>query len=142
MGKTRPGKTTKRSVISGKRGKPILTKLFSGNLSDFKTALVSVDALPKRPKILSGDKGFDAQWLRNALRKRHIQSAIARRKTSQGKPRRKLTPVAQQRYKQRWKVERAIGWFDGFRRLVIRWERLPIVYQAFTSVAMILILLR
>ncbi len=128
--------------MTEKQGLPVIVKLFAGSQSDFNTALETVDALDKRPKVLSGDKGYDAQWLRIALIQRHIQSAIPRKDTPQGKPRRRLTKIAYQSFKKRWKVERSIAWFDGFRRLVIRWERLPIVYQAFTSVSTILILLR
>jgi transposase len=98
--------------------------------------------LPKRPKWLTGDRGYDAQWLRDALRERHIQAAIPRRKSSSGQSRRKLTQQAQQHFGHRWQVERGIGWFDGFRRLVVRWERHWQLYEAFHTLALIIILLR
>jgi transposase len=125
-----------------KHGWPVLGRLFAGNRSDFYLALPTVDCLPKHPRALAADKGFDAQWLRGALRKRHIQSAIPRRKTSSGKKRRSLSQSANAVSQNRWKVERGFAWLDGFRRLVTRWERYPSVYEAFLSVAIICILLR
>ncbi|WP_333782278.1 transposase, partial [Vampirovibrio chlorellavorus] len=77
-----------------------------------------------------------------ALRQGHIQSAIPRKKAPSGKKRRKLTESAKAIFKSRWKVERGFAWLDGFRRLVTRWEFYPEIYQAFTSVAIICILLR
>jgi transposase len=46
------------------------------------------------------------------------------------------------RYRRRWKIERTISWLGNFRRLLIRWERYPQMFQAFISVACIIILLR
>jgi transposase len=125
-----------------KHGWPVLGRLFAGNHSDFYLALPTVDSLPKRPGTLAGDKGFDAKWLREAPRQRHIQPAIPRRKTSSGKQRRSLSHSAKAASKNRWKVERGFAWLDGFRRLVTRWERYPSVFEAFLSVAIICILLR
>lgn len=48
----------------------------------------------------------------------------------------------QWRYKRRWTIERAIAWLGNFRRLLIRWERYPHIFQAFIHVACIMILLR
>lgn len=142
MGQTHGGKTTKRSVITEAHGWPVCCLLFSGNCSDFKTALPTVERLSVRPRKLSADRGYDAQWLRNALRQWHIQSAIPRKNSANGRKRRKLTESAQALFKNRWKVERGFSWLDGFRRLVIRWEYYPEMYQAFLSVAIICILLR
>ena len=142
MGQTHGGKTTKRSLMTGRRGWPIEVLVFAGNDSDFKTALPSIDSLPVRPGQLSADRGYDAQWVRNALRQRHIQSAIPRKNSPNGQKRRKLTESAQAIFNNRWQVERGFAWLDGFRRLVTRWEYYPEIYHAFLSVAIICILLR
>lgn len=142
MGQTHGGKTTKRSVITEAHGWPVCCLLFSGNSSDFKTALPTVERLSKRPQKLSADRGYDAQWLQNELRQWHIQSAIPRKNAANGRKRRKLTESAKVVFKNRWKVERGFAWLDGFRRLVTRWEYYPEMYHAFLSVAIICILLR
>jgi len=45
--------------------------LSEGQMSDFKGAGLMIDALPKA-KALLGDKGYDADWFRQALAKRNI----------------------------------------------------------------------
>ncbi len=45
-------------------------------------------------------------------------------------------------YRKRWVVERTFAWLDNFRRLVVRWERLQIMYEAFLTPSCILICLR
>ena len=45
-------------------------------------------------------------------------------------------------YKKRWRVERTFAWLDNFRRLVVRWERLAMMYEAFCILACIIICLR
>ena len=142
MGQTHGGKTTKRSVITETHGWPVFCLLFAGNCSDFKTALPTVERLSILPQKLSADRGYDAQWLRNALRKRHIQSAIPRKNSTNGRKRKRLTESAKAIFKNRWKVERGFAWLDGFRRLVTRWEFYPQMHHAFISVAIICILLR
>ena len=142
MGRTHGGKTTKRSVMTEGHGWPVGALLFTGNCSDFKTALPTIESLSVRPEKLSADRGYDAQWLRSVLRRWHIQSAIPRKNSPNGQKRRKLTTPAKTVFKNRWKVERGFAWLDGFRRLVTRWEYYPEIYHAFLSVAIICILLR
>ncbi len=45
--------------------------LSEGQMSDYKGAALMLDALP-RAKAMPGDKGYDADWFRNALIKRGI----------------------------------------------------------------------
>jgi len=142
VGQTHGGKTTKRSLITEAHGWPVCTLLFAGSCSDFKTALPTIESLSTRPEKLSADRGYDAQWFRDTLRQWHIQSAIPRKNSSKGQARRKLSTAAKIILKNRWKVERAFAWLDGFRRLVTRWEYYPEIYHAFLLVAIICILLR
>lgn len=82
-----------------------------------------VDAIPavkglkgrsrRRPYKLHADKGYDYARCRVHLRKRGILSRIARRGVES---REKLG-------KHRWVVERTHGWFAGFGKLRIRFER-------------------
>lgn len=46
------------------------------------------------------------------------------------------------RYRRRWVVERTFAWFGGFRRLLVRHERLTSMYCAFLYFAAALIALR
>ena len=42
-------------------------------------------------------------------------------------------------YAERFKVERTFAWLGNYRRLLIRWERLLIVYQGFFAFAVMLL---
>jgi transposase len=94
----------------------------------------------KHPERVLDDKACDS----DALRKRRATRGLA----LICPPRRnRVQPPLQdgrklRRYKRRWKVERTLAWFGNFRRLVVRWERYPLMYQAFFHMACLLITLR
>ena len=94
----------------------------------------------KNPKRLIYDLAADSDPLRKRLKKRGIE-LICPHKVNRRKPPtqdgRKL-----RRYKRRWKMERSIAWIGNFRRLVVRYERNLLMYQAFFHVACLLITLR
>jgi len=82
-----------------------------------------------KPRKVHADKGFDSQSNRDYLRKRGICSRIARRGIDSSE---KLG-----RY--RWVVERTFAWLHVFRRLRIRYERLPEIHEAFLALGCCLI---
>ena len=47
--------------------------LSEGQMSDFKGAALMIEAIPDA-KVLLGDRGYDANWFRNALTARGIES--------------------------------------------------------------------
>jgi transposase len=88
----------------------------------------------KRLKVLAADKGYDAKDLRNRLRKRGIRPQIPKRvwnpKEPRGRPKKKDIP--------RFQAERTFAWFQRkYRRLVVRWERLAICFNAFLAIAVL-----
>ncbi len=92
----------------------------------------------KRPKSLVADRGYDSRKFRRAMRSRGIRPCIPPRRY-QGK-RRPGRPLGEHReaYAQRWVVERTFAWLGNFRRLVVRYEHRLSVYQAFFTIACIL----
>lgn len=117
-----------------------------GNRHDRIHALETIDALPllrlrrrgreNRPTQLFADRGYDADWLRAALRERGITPNIPRkRKPGTGRTRDKNAH-------QRWPIERTNAWLHNYRRLNIRWERRPELYLAFAQLAASLIICR
>lgn len=54
--------------------------LSEGQMSDYKGAALMIDTLP-RAKVLLGDKGYDADWLRAALADRGIAACIPSKAT-------------------------------------------------------------
>jgi transposase len=75
----------------------------------------------RKPKCVQADRGYDSQAHRQVLRSRGIRHQIARRRTSHGS----------NLGKTRWVVERTIAWLHQFRRLRVRYERLPSIHEAF-----------
>ena len=80
-------------------GRPLTFFLSPGQMSDAKGALALLDALPPA-KILLGDKGYDADWFREALEEKGIAACIPARRGAQEPARhdRKL-------YRQRHRIE-------------------------------------
>jgi transposase len=90
---------------------------------------------PRKIKRLAADKGYDSEKLREFLRRKGIQPQIPRKKNA--KPRRGR-PVLMSA--PRFQVERAFSWLQRkFRRLVVRWERLPHCFNSFLSLGIIVI---
>ncbi|MBA3578132.1 MAG: transposase, partial [Sphingomonas sp.] len=73
--------------------------LSEGQMSDYKGAALMIDALPKADAML-GDRGYDADWFRDALSERGITPCIP------SKANRKV-PIPHDRilYRQRHKIE-------------------------------------
>ncbi|KMO24376.1 transposase [Methylobacterium indicum] len=86
----------------------------------------------RRPDTLHADKAHDAKVRRQECRARGIRPRIARRgiERSDGLGR------------HRWVVERSHAWFSRARRLPVRDERRPDIYEAFTFLQASLITLR
>jgi transposase len=92
------------------------------------------------PQRIIYDQACDSDPLRKRLATRGIDLICPHRRNRVKPPLqdgRKL-----RRYKRRWKVERTFAWLGNFRRPVVRWERHPVMYQAFFHVACLLITLR
>ncbi|MEW6104512.1 MAG: transposase [bacterium] len=93
--------------------------------------------LGKKPERLICDKAYDSDKFRRQLKKNGIE-LIAPHRSNRKKP--KLQDGrALRRYRKRWKIERSIAWIGNYRRLVIRWDRNIIIYQAFLHIACALI---
>ena len=73
--------------------------LSEGQMSDYKGAALIVDALPAAQHLLA-DRGYDADWFRQALHTKGIEPCIPSRKS-----RKILIKYDKKLYKQRHKVE-------------------------------------
>jgi hypothetical protein len=78
---------SKRHLICDGRGVPLGIRLTGANRNDSKQALALVDAIPPlqgergrpryRPECLVGDRGYDAESIRQGLRGRGIVPVLA-----------------------------------------------------------------
>lgn len=133
----RPG--SKHHILTDAQGIPLSVILTKANRNDVTQLLPLVQAIPpiagkpgrpqRKPDLVQADRGYDSNPHRAALKARGIQSQIARRRTQHGSGLGKT----------RWVVERTIAWLHWFRRLRIRYERLPRIHEAFLKIGCSLI---
>lgn len=84
------------------------------------------------PKAVAGDKGYSSRKNREFLRRRRIESVIAR-KTKE--PREEN--FDKQKYRRRNVVERVIGWLKINRRVATRYEKNALHYLAVVKIAIL-----
>jgi transposase len=80
-------------------GRPLIMLLSEGQMSDYKGAALMLPALPKAEELL-GDKGYDADWFRQALAERGITACIPS-KSNRKKPIEHDRTLYRQRHKSR-----------------------------------------
>ena len=150
MGKTKRGKGTKWMVVGDGQGLPLGIHLESASPAEVKLLEQTLDKVSvprcgpgrprKNPERIILDRAYDSDPLRKRLAQRGIEM-ICPHKINRVKPPtqdgRKL-----RRYKKRWIIERTIAWLGNFRRLVVRYERKIMQYQAFIHVACLIIIAR
>jgi len=127
------------SSICDGRGIPLAIQLTGANRNDSQQALALVDAIPLlqgrrgrprlRPDSVLGDRGYDAEAIRQGLRDRRIIPFLAKRNTEHGSGLGRW----------RWVVERTFAWLNQFRRLRVRYEKRADIHEAFLALGCILI---
>jgi transposase len=126
---------TKHTLMVNRAGVPLATRTAGANASDHTQILPVVMDFPRvggkpgRPKELPdevyADRGYDSEGTRGLLRWLGIEPRIARRGEAHGSGLGKV----------RWVVERTISWVKGLRRMRVRYDRLGVVRDAFTTLA-------
>lgn len=91
--------------------------LSEGQMSDYKGAALMIEALPPA-KAMLGDRGYDADWFRNALTARGITPCIPSRTN-----RKVHIPHDKLLYRQRHKIENMFGKLKDWRRIHTRYDR-------------------
>jgi transposase len=129
----KPG--TKHTLLVDRHGAPLEIRTAAANASDHTQIIPLVVDFPAvggqrgRPKELPdelyADRGFDSEATRWLLRWLGVEPHIGKRGTPHGSG---LGRV-------RWVVERTISWLKGLRRMRVRYDRLGVVRDAWTSLA-------
>ena len=130
---------SKRHVICDGQGAPLAIHLTGANRNDSQQTLALVDGIPAvqgtrgrpryRPDSALGDRGYDAEPIRQGLRDRGIVPLLAMCNTEHGSGLGRW----------RWVVERTFAWLNQSRRLRIRYEKRADIDEAFLALACILI---
>ncbi len=133
---------SKHHVLTDGQGAPLSVQLTAANTHDVTQLLSLTDAVPpvggqpgrprQRPEELYGDRAYDSQPHREALRRRAIKPRLARK----GQPHGSGLGIY------RWVSERTLSWLHQFKRLRTRYERTAFMHEAFLSLASCLILFR
>ena len=137
-------------MVTDAYGIPLSHITTSASISEFKLILPALDKvhvekrplhIQKRLKVIVADKGYDAKWVRDAIRRKGMSPKIPKRRrrgqTEEPTYNEKVKPY----YRKRWIVERTFAWLGNYRRVVTRYERLLCNYQAFFHLACIMICL-
>ena len=134
-------------VVADGQGLPVGDRLYSASPGEvtlaeetLKTVSLGKGRRRKKPKRLICDRAYDSETLRWRLAQRSIELICPHRR---GRKRRRLQDGRSlRRYKRRWKIERLFAWLGNFRRLTIRYERSPKLFEAFVHIAFIMIVIR
>jgi transposase len=120
-------------------GVPLAISLTSANAHDITQLLGLLNAIPpvrgkpgrprQRPERVQGDRAYDSNPHRKALRALGIEPVLARRRVPHGSG----LGVT------RWVVERTVAWFHQFKRLRVRYERQSEMHEAFFTLGCVLI---
>ena len=104
-------------MVSDGRGRPLTFFLSPGQMSDARGALVLLAELPAAKRIL-GDRGYDADWLRDELEARGLRICIPAR---QG--RRRPTSHNKRLYKKRCRIENAFARLKDWRGIATHYTQ-------------------
>ena len=100
------------------RGRPVALHLSAGQVSDHIGAKLTYTALPSHATYMIGDKGYDSDEYRAALKAKGITPCIPPRKG-------RILPVSFDKnlYRQRHKIENMLGKLKDWRRVHTRYDR-------------------
>ena len=107
IGRTKGGMNTKLHAVTDENGRPISFFMTAGEISDYTGAAALLSSLPAADWLL-GDRGYDADWFRDALKDKGIKPCIPGRKA-------RIEPVKydKRRYKRRNRIEIMFGRLKG-----------------------------
>ena len=103
--------------------------LSAGQTSDYIGARALLDALPPAGVLLA-DRGYDADWYRNALIEIDIQPCIPARKG-----RKTAAPHDADLYRKRHKIENMFGRLKDWRRIHTRYDRCAHTFMSAICIA-------
>ncbi len=98
---------TKLHAVTDANGRPLSFFMTAGQVSDYIGAAALLDELPKAQWLL-GDRGYDADWFRDALEEKGTKPCIPGRK-SRNEP----IKYDKRRYRRRNRIEIMFGRLQG-----------------------------
>jgi transposase len=125
---------TKLHAATDANDRPLRFFMTAGQVSDYTGAAALLGDMPKAQWLLA-DRGYDADWFRDALREKGIKPCIPGRKS-------RAQPIKydKQRYKRRNRIEIMFGRLKDWRRVATRYDRCPTVFFAAIALAATILL--
>jgi transposase len=133
IGRTKGGINTKLHAICDSRGRPLDLFVTAGQVSDYIGARALLSTLPDVDWLL-GDRGYDADWFREAWKDKGIRACIPGRKQ-----RKKQVKYDKRRHKRRNRIEIMFGRLKDWRRVATRYDRCPKVFLSAIALAALVI---
>lgn len=103
--------------------------LSAGQTSDYIGARALLASIPQAGVLLA-DRGYDADWFRNALIERDIQPCIPSRKG-----RKVAIDHDRELYRRRHRIENMFAHIKDWRRIATRYDRCPILFLSACAMA-------
>jgi putative transposase len=142
---------TKRSQLSDGRGMPLALIVAGANRTDMKLAETTLDHLmiarptptEEKPQHLCLDAGYDYDAVYETVQAHHyvphirpnLHHRAAQARLAQEPAEATSSSLESTKQPRRWVVERLHSWLNRSRRLLVRWEKLDVTYQAFLHLA-------
>ncbi len=120
---------TKLHAVTDSVGRPISFFITAGQVSDYVGARALCGSLPAVDWLIA-DRGYDADWFREALKDKGIRPCIPGRKS-----RGKAVRYDKRRYKRRNRIEIMFGRLKDWRRVATRYDRCPKVFLSAIALA-------
>ncbi len=98
-------------------GRPLRFFMTAGQVSDYTSAAALLGSLPAAEWLIA-DRGYDADWFREALKDKGIRPCIPGRKS-----RTKTVRYDKRRYRRRNRIEIMFGRLKDWRRIATRYDR-------------------
>ena len=110
---------TELHAVADANGRPLNFFMTAGQVSDYTGAAALLDGMAEAPWLL-GDRGYDADWFRDALQAMGIQPCIPGRR-SRNEPIR----FDKRRYRRRSRIEIMFGRLKDGRPVATHYDRCP-----------------
>jgi transposase len=136
MGRSRGGLTSKILAVVDTNGLPVRLALTAGEAHDNRLAGSLLSGL-KSGSMLLADRGYDADWIRALVSKRHAWANIPPRRN-----RNEPICFSPHLYRARNLIERFFNMIKQCRRVATRYDKLAANYLAFVQLASIRLWLR
>ncbi|MFM2391847.1 MAG: hypothetical protein RLZZ437_3402 [Pseudomonadota bacterium] len=108
---------TKLHAVTDAKGRPLVFFMTAGQVNGYTGAAALLGSLPAAEWMIA-DRGYDADWFREALKDKGIRPCIPRRKS-----RGKTVRYDKRRYRRRNRIEIMFGRLKDWRRVATRYDR-------------------